>query len=135
MSLFHTASSHNNFCESTMAPKGAYVPHPFIVARIKEPLLIDNHTYVSEPPLKEEKRRLWYSDVLIPCSIAGTTFTFMGLLPRHVKKPYSLRSFFPSYAECEPLVFTINPLILASQRIVYYNPLTPLVMTQYILNG
>lgn len=55
------------------------------VADIICPILKDNLTYVPKPHMKEEKRKTWYSQVLIPYSIVSTTYAFMSPLPRHIR--------------------------------------------------
>lgn len=74
---------------------------PFAVD-ISSPILEENHTYVPKPPMEEEKRKIWYSQVLIPYSIACNTCAFMGTLRRHIRKPRLLEHFFPSYPTLTP---------------------------------
>lgn len=45
------------------------------------PKVSKNQEYVPEPPLKEEKRKIYESHVLIAISISSKTYAFMGLLP------------------------------------------------------
>lgn len=60
--------------------------HTPLVARIDEPNLINNHTYVLEPLMAEVTKRLWYTNVLILYSIVDVSLTFLGLLSRLIKK-------------------------------------------------
>lgn len=78
-------------------------PHISFTADIPDLILIDNHTYVLDPSTDEEKRKLWYSHVLIPYSISSITCTFMGFLPRSIRKSWILKYFFPSHPLYEPV--------------------------------
>lgn len=80
--------------------------HPLLLLFcIAKHFLVDGCTYVPEPPMGDGKRKVLYSDVLIPYSISGSNFSFMATHPMYVKKPNILKLFFPSYLGCEPLVF------------------------------
>ena len=59
-------------------------------ADIPGPILIDNRAYVPDSYIEEDKRKIWYTQVLIAYSISGTTCTFMGLFPMHIRKPQVL---------------------------------------------
>lgn len=94
-----------------MAPKRTLypVPHVPIVTIIDEPLFTNDCAYVPEPPMEYERINIWYFDALIPYSILGSIFYFMGTLPKRVKIPYILKDFFPDYPSCERLVFVDEP--------------------------
>lgn len=83
---------------------------PFSV-HIDGPILDGNHTYVPKPPLIEITRRLWYSDPLVPYSIADTVLAFMGHLPTLVRNHGFLEKIFPRYHGWEPVVFCDQPFI------------------------
>lgn len=81
----------------------------------------------------EKILRLWYFDALVPYSISGDTFSFMGPLPRFVKKWNSSDRFFPSYCEWEPVVFNDQPFgfhFLENQ--VYLTPPLEALGSEYI---
>lgn len=82
-----------------------HAPSIHFVADIPDRITVDNRTYVIEPSMEKEKRKIWYSHVLKPYSISGSACVFMGPLSRHIRKPRILERFFPSYPSCEPLVF------------------------------
>lgn len=65
-----------------MAPNFSRLRHPPFAAQIDEHVLVDNRSYIPEPPRAENIWRQWYSDALIPYSILGDTFAFMGVAPR-----------------------------------------------------
>ena len=90
--------------------------HVLLNATVPDLILVDNHTYVPEPSMDEEKRKLLYSHVLIPYSISCVACTFMDPLPKHIRNPQVLKHFFPSYTSCEPLVFRDEPFDLSFMR-------------------
>lgn len=62
-------------------------------SKLKGSIFRDGPTYVPEPRMQEEKYAIWFSQVLIPYSIACIVHAFMGLLPRLNKKSHNLESF------------------------------------------
>lgn len=55
---------------------------------ILEAILEGNHIYVPKPAIEKEKRKIWYSQVLIPYSISSNICAFMVSLPMHIRKPH-----------------------------------------------
>lgn len=86
-----------------------YQSHPPFAAELDAPLYVNDHTYILEPPMENGRRNLWYHASLIPYSIVGSIHTFMGPLPRRIKKPHMLKDFFPTFPSYEPLVFVDAP--------------------------
>lgn len=62
-----------------------------------------NQQYIPEPPLVEEKRRIYQSQVLIPISISGKTYAMLGPLSYTTTNPDSLKEFFPTYHHYKPI--------------------------------
>lgn len=93
-------SSPNTFWESTMAPKSKTrnAPHSPFAFCIEEPFpdQVNGHTYIPEPSMENEKRKIWYSDVLISYPILGINYAFKGLLLRRVKKSTIWNVSFPA---------------------------------------
>lgn len=82
---------------------------PTLAADIEEPVFINDRTYILEPPMEDGKRNVWYGNTLIPYSIGGTIYDFMGSHPRCIKKPQVPRDFFLCYLSYKPLVFMDPP--------------------------
>lgn len=51
------------------------------VTQIAKTSLVVNQEYVPEPPLLEEKQKIYQSRILIPLIIAGKTHMYMGHFP------------------------------------------------------
>lgn len=83
--------------------------HPHFAAEVDLPLYVNDRTYVSEAPMGDGGRRLWYHYALIPYTLVGSMFVFMGPLPKCIKKPHIVNDFFPTYHDYEPLVFVDKP--------------------------
>lgn len=56
-------------------------------SEIDLPLFINDCTYVPEPPMEVERKKIWYLSSLIPCIIVGKVHAFMGPLSKYIKKP------------------------------------------------
>lgn len=78
---------------------------PALAVIIEEPLYINGHTYIPESPMEDGRRNIWYNNALIPYSITGTIYAFMGFLSRRVNKSQVLINLFPRFPSYEPLVF------------------------------
>lgn len=96
-----------------MEPKSTLsnAPHASFDSHIEELFLLDDHTYVPYPSMEYVRRKVWYSNMRILYSISDTSYTFIGPLPRRIKKFYMLKSFFPNYPSYEPLVFYEQPIL------------------------
>lgn len=73
------------------------------VTHIAKLSLVGNQEYVPEPPLLEEKRKIYQSQVLIPLTITGKTHMYMGHLPDPNVDAKKLKKFFPTYHCTKPL--------------------------------
>lgn len=62
---------------------------------LEGPILINNRSYVPEPPMDKEKTVIWASHVLIPFSLKGNIHAFLGPLPRSPMKLAKLEKIFP----------------------------------------
>lgn len=67
------------------------------VHKVLGPTDMGNQQYVPEPPLAEEKRRIYQSRVLIPISVSGKTHAMLGPLLDATVNLDSRRDFFPTY--------------------------------------
>lgn len=73
------------------------------ITQIAKPSLVGNQEYVPEPPLLEEKRKIYQSQVLIPLFIAGKNHAYMGPFPDPNVDAEKLKKFFPTYHRTKPL--------------------------------
>lgn len=64
------------------------------VNQIASLLLVGNHEYVPEPPLLEEKLKIYQSQVLIPLIVASETHVYIGHLPGPNADGEKLKYFF-----------------------------------------
>lgn len=64
-----------------MEPKCVIHDHPPFASILDEHILDNGQTYVWEPPLADARRRPWYANLLVPYSVVGTIFSFMGHIP------------------------------------------------------
>lgn len=129
---FFSNSSQASIITSSSIPKCALcVPS---AANIPCHILKHDHTYVPEPLNEEEKRDIWYSQVLIPYSIIGNTYAFMGPLPKHNKKPRIWEHFFPCFPSYEPLVFINDPFDLNFMKTVCFSHI-PQLTTPHTSSG
>lgn len=64
------------------------------VTQIAKPSLVGNQEYIPEPPLLEEKCKIYQSQVLIPLIIASKTHAYMGLFPDPNVDAEKLKLFF-----------------------------------------
>ena len=92
-----------------MAPNFSSSHRTPFAAQIDEPVLVDDWSYILEPPQAKNIWRMWYSGALIPYSISDDTFAFMGPLPGFVKKSSPSYRFFPIYRGWEPVVSNDQP--------------------------
>lgn len=53
--------------------------------------------------------KIWYHSTFIPYVLVGKVHTFMGLLPKYIRKPQLLQYLFPIYHSYEPLMFIDEP--------------------------
>ena len=73
------------------------------IVKIATPLLTGNQEYVLGPPLLEEKRKIYESQVLTPLTISDETHAYMGPLPDPNVDAEKLKEFFPVYHRTKPL--------------------------------
>jgi hypothetical protein len=64
-----------------------------------------NHTFINDPPLEQEKRQIWESQVLIPYQLANKTYAFLSPLPNEDDFSDEIKLFFPCRDTCGPRVF------------------------------
>lgn len=83
-------------------------------AELSRPISIDGREYVLEPPLVEEKEKIWRSQVLIPFSLANEPLAFLGPLPekRHPEITKNDSSLFPASHISEPVISAQRPFSL-----------------------
>lgn len=119
---FHLSTFTTSFTtspqKSTMASR-RIISHTLSIpsaADISGPILVDNRAYVPEPLIEEDKRKILYSQVLIPYSISSRVCAFMGPLPRHIRKPQVLEYFFPISLSRDPLVLVHKPIDLCFMK-------------------
>lgn len=62
-----------------------------------------NQEYVQEPPLLEEKTKIYAYQVMIPLTIFGETRAFMGPIPDRNIDASLISVFFPVYHRTMPL--------------------------------
>lgn len=68
-----------------MAPKRIIHDYPQFVVVLDELILDNDWMYVHGVPLEDARRRPWYANLLVPYSVVGTTFSFMGPIPEASK--------------------------------------------------
>ncbi|KAI5387917.1 hypothetical protein KIW84_073857 [Lathyrus oleraceus] len=78
---------------------------PALAAVIREPLYVNDLTYILEPSMEDGRRNVWYNNALIPYSIASTIYAFMGPIPRCIEKPQILKYLFSYFFGYKPLLF------------------------------
>lgn len=59
------------------------------------PTVTNGHKYILEPPLEEEKLRIYKSQVMIHFSLDGTIHAFSGPSPKSVEDADRLKGFSP----------------------------------------
>lgn len=97
---------------------------PPLDAPIEEPLYINDCTYIPEPSMEEGKSNFLKNNALIPHSIVGTIYTFIGPLPRGIKKPRVPKKLFTCFLSYEPLVFVDTPFDFSffKNQVFRYSP-------------
>lgn len=72
------------------------------VHKMLGPNAVGNQPYIVEPPLAEEKRRIYQLQGLIPISVSGKMYAMLGPLSNTTANLDSLREFFPTYHRYKP---------------------------------
>ena len=74
-----------------------------VVHKILGPKAVGNQQYIPEPPLEEEKRHIYQSQVLIPEPPLEKTRVIYGPLPDVSTNPLKLKYYFPTYHKYKPI--------------------------------
>src|ERR1051325_10274491 len=76
---------------------------------------VDGKPYIPEPPLSDEKTKIWQSQVLIPFRLDDEPLSFLGPLPSDVPSEIHVDdegAFFPTSQRSSPLITSPNPISL-----------------------
>ncbi|KAK2430056.1 serine/threonine-protein phosphatase 7 long form protein [Trifolium repens] len=71
----------------------------------KEPIIIDDSKFVSEPDMTSVEDTLWGEELMIPHKLRGRTLAFAGPLPSSDNFNEDVSNIFPLNVTCEPKIF------------------------------
>ncbi|KAK2426398.1 serine/threonine-protein phosphatase 7 long form protein [Trifolium repens] len=71
----------------------------------KEPIIIDDSKFVSEPDMTSVEDTLWGEELMIPHKLRGRTLAFAGPLPSSDNFNEDVSNIFPLHVTCEPKIF------------------------------
>lgn len=74
-----------------------------VVHKILGPKVVGSQQYIPKPPLEEEKRRIYQSQILIPTFISGKTHVIAGPLKDVSTNLVKLKEYFPTFHRHKPI--------------------------------
>lgn len=78
-----------------MALKCLIHGHPHFATVLDDLTMVNDQTYVQELTLEDAHKRPWYTNLLVPYSVAGATFAIMGPILKLPNCPYDFKNYFP----------------------------------------
>ncbi|WJX28405.1 hypothetical protein P8452_17131 [Trifolium repens] len=71
----------------------------------KEPVIIDDSEFVSEPDITSVEDNIWGEELMIPHKLEDKTLAFAGPLPSSDNFSEDIGNIFPLHVTCEPKIF------------------------------